>query len=464
MSGRWVVLGAVLLGGCMTAAGPPMPVAPPAAGAALARLPTASTEQPPDDWWRLYGDAQLDQLVQASLAANVDLRVAYANLDRARAASRQARAVRLPQPVLESSLGVDRPSTQPTASSVPATDYDIAAAVSWDIDLFGRLRAGLLAAQADAEAQAAALDGLRVAIVADTVLAYVDLCGARQAATTARGIVSAQERSARVVEAQLRAGEASPLESAQAGTLYEGARATVPPFEAARDNALYRLATLQGLPPGELGAGEIDCPASPRLPATPPAGDGIALLLRRPDVRQAERQLAAAAARVGVARADLYPQVNLGGAIGLLSGGSVATASPLVTWAFPNQGPARARIAQAEATERAALAAWEATVLRALREVETALAAYDAEVRRNQALTAATAQASLYALQAVARVRVGEAPPLLGIDAERALASTSLQKVQSDLAMAQLEVALFRALGGGWQGAPTPVAALLPAP
>ena len=184
---------------------------------------------------------------------------------------------------------------------------------------------------------------------------------------------------------------------------------------------------------------------------TAAVGDGQALLLRRPDIREAERRLAAASARIGVARADLYPRVNLGGAIGLLSGGFVATASPFISWSFPNQAPARARLAQARATEQAALAGWDVAVLRALREVETALVAYDAEKRRNISLGAAREQAALAARRAAARVRLGDAAYLLVVDAERTRAQAALAEAQSDLAVAQSEVTLFRALGGGWR-------------
>jgi outer membrane protein TolC len=201
----------------------------------------------------------------------------------------------------------------------------------------------------------------------------------------------------------------------------------------------------------------VTCTAPPKPRTAAPVGDGTALLLRRPDIREAERRLAAATARIGVARADLYPRINLGGALGLLSGGLVATGSPLVSWAFPNQAPARARIEQAEATERAALAGWDVAVLRALRDVETALAAYDGEVRRNRALTEARDEGRLYARRAEARVRLGDAAPLLRIDADRTLAQAELSLAQSELAVAQAQVALFRALGGGWRSGAKPL-------
>lgn len=449
-----LTLGALTALAVHAVAAPPAAIPPAAAMGSFAAVPVARIDPVPDDWWRLYDDPALDALIAASLAANVDLRIAYANLDGARAALRGAKAARLPQTMIESGLTVDGTSAQPSASAIPSTDWDAAATASWDVDLFGRLRAGALAARADAEAQQAALDAVRVAVVADTVQAYVGLCGATRAIAESGAVTTAQDRSLTLVRAQLAAGEVSPLELAQAATLAASTRAAAAPFEAQRANALYRLATLQGRTPAEARSLDPRCSAPPRLRSVAPVGGGTALLLRRPDIREAERKLAAATARVGVARADLYPRLNLGGAIGLLAGGFSATATPLLSWAFPNQGPARAKIGQARATERAALANWDGTLLRALREVESALATYDAEVRRNRDLVAASEAAAAYAQRAAARVRMGDAAGLLQTDADRALADTRLQRVQSDIAVAQAEVALFRALGGGWRIGP----------
>ena len=446
---RLIPVLAVLASGCMTAPSPRITIAPPTATGAFADLPSASIEPVPDDWWRLYDDPVPDRLVQASLAANADVRVAYANLDGARAAVRQARAARLPQTTVESGLTVDNSAGQPSASSnVPTTDYDLALTASWDADLFGRLRSATLAARADAAAQEAALDGIRVAVVADTVIAYVELCGATRALGAVAEQVQVQQDAVSVAQDQLRAGEVSLLELSQAASLLASTTALQAPLDAAQANARYRLATLAGRPPAEARTNPVTCRALPKLRTAAPIGDGAALLLRRP---------AAAAARIGVARADLYPRVNLGGAIGFLTGRLVATGSPLVSWAFPNQAPARARLAQARASERAALAGWDVAVLRALREVETALAVYDAEQRRNQALLEADKEARLTARRAAARVRLGDAAPLLRLDADRTVAQASLAVAQSDLAIAQAQVALFRALGGGWRTAAPPL-------
>ena len=446
---------ALALSACMTAPEPQVPATPAAASGPFANTPVASIAPVPDDWWRLYEDPQLDELVVRALSANADLRVAYANLDAARAGLRQAQAARLPVTTVESGLTVDNSANQPSAASVSASDWDIAATASWDIDLFGRLRTGALAARADAEAQAAARDAVKVAVVADTVQAYLELCAFTQAIGEAKAIALAQDRAVALVREQLAAGEVSPLEVSQAATLAASTRAAIPPFEAQRMGALYRIATLQGRPPAEARRYTIACAAAPRI-RTAPVGDGAALLLRRPDIREAERRLAAAAARVGVARADLYPKVNLGGALGLLTGAVDAVAAPLVSWAFPNQAPARAKIAQARASEQAALAGWDVAVLKALREVETGLADYDAQVRRNRLLADAAREAQAYARRSAARVRLGDAAGLLQVDAERTLASARLDKAQSDRAVAQAEVALFRALGGGWRTEPAP--------
>ncbi|MFC0686369.1 efflux transporter outer membrane subunit [Novosphingobium clariflavum] len=452
---RSVPLLALALSACMTAPKPQVPVVPSTATGPFAHLPVASIAPVPDDWWRLYEDQQLDELVARSLSANADLRVAYANLDVARASLRQAQAARLPVATIESGLTIDNSASQPSAASVSASDWDIAATASWDIDLFGRLRSGALAASADAEAQQAASDAVKVAVVADTVQGYLELCAFTQAIGEAKAIAAAQDHAVALVREQLAAGEVSPLEVSQAATLAASTRATIAPFEAQRMGALYRIATLQGRPPAEARSYTLACTTAPRL-QTAPVGDGAALLLRRPDIREAERKLAAAAARVGVARADLYPRVNLGGALGLLTGGFDAVASPLVSWAFPNQAPARAKIAQARASEQAALAGWDVAVLKALREVETALADYDAQVRRNRLLADATREAQAYARRSAARVRLGDAAGLLQVDAERTLASARLDKAQGDLALAKAEVALFRALGGGWRTEPAP--------
>jgi NodT family efflux transporter outer membrane factor (OMF) lipoprotein len=446
----WLSLAAVLTG-CVTAPAPKAPVAPPAAvgpfvGAADVG---ASPLPPPADWWRLFDDPALDAQVARALAANADLRVAIANLEAARASARQADTARLPATVIESGAGPDRADRQPSTSSVPKTSYELGATIAYEIDLFGRLKSAATAARADAEAVAAAADAAQVAVAADTVAAYLDLCGAEANIRLADAQLANQQRSYDIVDDQLRAGEVSPLELAQARGLLERTRSAGPAFEADRRRALFRLATLGGRPPAE--AVEVRCGALPNIAAPLPVGEGGALITRRPDLREADRRLAAASARVGVATADLYPRIQLGGSAGLIAGGSDAILTPLITWAFPNQTAIRARIAAARGNAAAALANWDRVMLRALQEVETALSDVRAERDRQAALLAAAAQAELAVRRAQARQRAGADSYLLVVDAERTRSTAASDLLASQIRLAQAQVGLFRALGGGWQ-------------
>lgn len=455
MSARLCGIAALaVLAGCATAPPPSSALDTARTGARFANAAAADALQPvPPDWWKLFRSSELDELVQRSLAAHADLRAAYARLDASRALLKQSRQARWPAVGVESGLRVDDTSTQPSAAAVPSTDWDVALTASWDIDLFGRLRHAALAARADAAAQAAAVDAVRVAVVADTVQAYMEYCAASQGNTQARDIAAASDSLTRLTRVQLESGDVSPLELAQVATLAAQNRAMLPVYEAQRDNALYRLAVLQGRTPAEGPRTAPACSRPPDIDGPLPVGDGAALLLRRPDLREAERKLAAAAARVGVSRAELYPQLNLGAAAGILAGSFDAALTPLLTWSVPGLSPARARLEQARANERAALAEWDGAVLNALREVETALSLYARQVRRRQELLVAETEAAHYATRAAARVQIGDAAGLVRIDAERALAVARLQRIQGDLDVALAQVALFRSLGGGWSAA-----------
>ena len=458
------VLIAALLTGCATLPTPPATVSPPSArvGFVEARSNGVSLALLPPSWWRLFADPVLDGHVERALAANADLRVALANLEVSRAATRQANAARLPRVGVESGSGLTKAVDQPSTTTVPTTDYDLGATVAYEIDLFGRLRSATIAARADTEASAAAVDTARVAVAADTVAAYVDLCGVLAAARVARDTVAAQQRSADLIARQLRLGEVSPLELAQATALLRRAEAAPPLSEADRRRALFRLATLQAKPPAEADALPVGCKAPPKLVGEIPVGDGAALIARRPDIREAERKIAAATARIGIATADLYPRILIGGSAGLTGGGFDAFLTPLISWAFLDRNAVRARIASARGTEVAALASWDSVMLRALREVESALAEYRAERSRRMSLIAALSETDKALKRAKVRFRLGADSYLLVLDAERTRNDSASQVAASDLRVAQIQVALFRALGGGWEQAPVQDALLAP--
>ena len=425
----------------------------------------------PAHWWRLYQDPTLDGLIEQALAANTDLRVAAANLERAQAVTRETQAGQEP------TLGVNASPTfghgsgiqqlQPDTRPQDRWSYSSGVSIAYQVDLFGQIRRAIEAAQGDEAAARAAYDSARVTLVAETTRAYADMCAAGMQLASAQQSVKVQRDSLQAVERLQHAGRGTALDVSRARGQLEQLQANLPPFQAQQRIALYRLAALTGRAPAELPATLLQCAQPPRLTQTIPVGDGAALLRRRPDIRQAERTLAAATARIGVATADLYPKISLG-----LSGASGGPASmlgdrgtfswsigPLISWTLPNTGAAQARIAEAEASTRAALARFDGTVLNALRETESALVSYARQLDRDAALTAARDQSRLAAQQARQLFTLGKTDYLTVLDAERTLAANESALAASQAQLSSDQVAVFLALGGGWEDAGTQAAA-----
>jgi len=290
---------------------------------------------------------------------------------------------------------------------------------------------------------------VRLAVVADTVGAYLDLCWAGELRRVAASQIDMQRRTVEAVQRQVQAGEVSPLELAQARQLLGRLEAGLPAFEGDAARARLLLANLEGLPPAE--ASQFQCARPPAITDALPVGDGAGLLARRPDIREAERRLAAAGARVKVATAEMYPRVSLGASGGLIGGALDAFITPLISWSFINPARVQARIALAKANQEGALAQYDATWLRALREVESALADLDAERRAYQSWAISVTDARSAARRAEERVKLGDANPLLALDARRTAFETELQAALSGRRQALRQVFLFRSLGGGWE-------------
>jgi len=433
----------------------------PLAGAGQAGV---SAEAPPDDWWRLYDDAKLDALVRQALAANTDLRVAAANLRRAIAVYHEVESENLPQAAVwgrAERAQLSGESLLKLEKIPPLSIGDVGFSVSYLIDFFGKLARADEAALAAADASAAALDAARVGVAAETVRAYVQGCAATHEHEVAEQQVKLAERQAELVRKLVAAGRGQPADAMRAQSQADSLRATLPRFEAEREGAGYRLAALLGKPPGGLPAADFACEEEPRLRQPLPVGDGAALLKRRPDVRQAERELASATARIGVATADLYPSIRIGasaGFNGLLSDfGTGPTAhwgiGPAITWNLPTNG-VRPRIHGMEAGADAALARFDGVVLKALQETQTALSGYGREMERNAALRASREQAAGAAAQQRRLYQAGRTPYLSSLDAERSLAVAEMDLAASDSQIALDQIRLFVALGGGWQKAP----------
>ncbi len=471
MRAKMTLIAALMLGGC--AVGPdykapaPLPQsATPFLGApvATAIVAPAATQ---DEWWQLYDDTVLNGLVQDALVANTDIRIAVARLQRARAMLSGTEGQRLPQTTIGIGASHER---LPAVNAIPGEKREMwlvqgNLSVGYEVDLFGRVQRSIEAANGDVAAADADADAVRVAVVADTTRAYVDAAAAAERLAVARRSVDLLDQSLRVTGRRYEAGRAAKLDVLRINALRDQQAARIPEIEAERQAALFRLAMLTGRTPRELPEIAAVRQAPPVIAQPIPVGDGKSLLQRRPDVRAAERRLAADTARIGVATADLYPRITLGGSIGQTSTGlgNLFGAGPfgfllgsLISWDFPNQTAARARIASAHADADGSLAAFDGAVLRALQETETALSAYGKALERRAVLVAARDEADAAVRIVRARQREGQVDFLTVLDAERTAAGAAADVAVMDGHIADAQIDLFRTLGGGWQQARAP--------
>lgn len=423
----------------------------------------------PPHWWQLYDDATLNGLEEKALARNTDLRVALASLEQAQASLRGVQLERTPQTSLAIGPSYGQASGDSKGSPValkPGSVYEAMETISYDLDLFGKLKRSIEASKADVGAAQAALDLARVNVAAQTAAAYASVCSAGLEIAVTRRSIAITQQSLDVTQRRFDAGIAGINDVVRARTLLRQTAATLPALMTQQRSGLYTLATLTGDEPEAFPVAVASC-ASPPLIRTPiPIGDGAALLARRPDVRQAERKLAAAVAGIGVSTASLYPSISLGGSIGTIATtvpdivrdrGFQWSVGPLVTWSVPNLGVARAQVAQSNAVARGALASFDGTVLTALRETETSLTTLAHQLDTQRQLAGARDDAAV-ANANTARLYAGGIGEFLDtLDAERTLIEAENALASAEAQVSQDQIALFMALGGGWQEAP-PVA------
>lgn len=461
-----VLLVAVGIAGCTVGPDYRAPAIVTGASAAPALTESASSDYLsaplPDGWWRLYREPRLEALVEKALAHNTDLRVALASLQQAESRLTEAERLRTPQTSLAAGASVGESPGLPIVGPL----FNFSESVSYDFDLFGRLRRGVEVGRADVGAAEAALDLARVNIAAQTTGAYVSVCAAGlQIAVTNRSIGIAQV-SLDLSQRRFQAGVAGSIDVVRSRTLLRQTAATLPALLGQRRAALYLLATLTGDVPEAVPKEVADCAAPPVLAVPIPVGDGTALLARRPDVRSAERDLAASVAVIGQTTSALYPSVTLGARVGSSSNtiGGLSTRDafqfsfgPLLSWTIPNQSVVRAQIAQAGASARGSLARFDGSVLTALRETETALVTLARSVDTRRDLAGARDDAALGARD-VRRLYAGGIGQFLDtLDADRTLIQADSALANATIQVARNQVSLFMALGGGWQAAP-PVA------
>lgn len=415
-------------------------------------------------WWQRLGDTTLTGLVERALERNLDLRLAVSRIDESRALRGLARGDFLPSLTPNGSYQRTVVDQQITEVVVPGGGrqfdvYSLGLDGSWEVDLFGRIRRSVEAADAELEASVDDYRGVFVALVADVASAYVDVRTLQERIRLARLNVGRQAESLELTQLRNRAGLAPDLDVRQAELNLATTESFIPQLEIALANAIHRLGVLLGRTPGSLYE-ELAAPGP--IPAPPDAvlvGFPADLVRRRPDVRAAERRIAAETARVGVATADLYPRFTLIGTFGfqststqsLLTGGTFAmNAGPAFEWNVFDGGRIRARIQAQEARSDQAALAWESAVLRALEETDNALVAFERESVRRETLERSVTAADESADLVRGLYLAGLTNFLNVLDTETRLFEQQDQLAESQGLVVQNLIALFRALGGGW--------------
>lgn len=414
-------------------------------------------------FWKTFGDPVLDQLVADALAGNRTIAIAAANLKASRAARRLSGFDLFPTVTTTASFvrglqsdhqlpGVDRDGREGNSAEA---GFD----ASWELDLFGRVRRSVEASGAEAEASLASLHDAQVSVTSEVARNYFVLRGLQdQLELTVRNAEN-QSQSFEVTKARLEAGRGNQLDTARAEAQLKTTLATIPTLEASIARSVYRISVLTGRQPTALNE-RLFAPAPlPALPALTAIDTPEALLRRRPDIRVAERSLAASTARIGVAVGDLFPRVQFIGSIGYnaasfsrfgSAGAETYGFGPSISWAAFDLGRVKSRIDIAKAGTEASLASYESVVLGALEETEGALVAYGRAQTRRDTLTEAAAASDKAALLARQRFEGGLTDFLTVLDAERSAldAETVLSQSRTDAATSL--IAVYKALGGGW--------------
>jgi multidrug efflux system outer membrane protein len=459
--------GAVLLAGCAVGPDYEAPAVPAPAAFSNAEHEGYSDQKTQKGWWKLFGDSELNTLIDQALRHNYDLQGALANLQEARALYLES-GLNL-APIVTShanytdqkrSVGsLNNRNYVPRELKLYSAGFD----AFWEIDFFGRVRRDIEASRGEVEAQEASLRDLQVSVIAEVARNYFELRGLQNQLAVAKKNAENQAETLAITQARLEIGRGTELDTSRASAQLDSTLGTIPPLETAIKRAIHRLGVLTGQTPGALDAKLAQPAPIPKLPKNIAIGSPSDLLRRRPDIRVAERTLAAATARIGVATADLFPRVTFVGTLSLeastLSGlgaaGSEAySAGPRISWPALDLGRVYARIKAADANADANLAQYRQTVLNALEETENTLVTYDRERSRRAHLLAA-AEASEKAHQlAHLRFEEGIADFLTVLDSESRLLQDQSQLAQSETAVATTLVAVYKALGGGWETVP----------
>jgi multidrug efflux system outer membrane protein len=442
--------------GC--AVGPHYKAPQPAAAQFRAADPKLLAEAPLDArWWNQFEDPVLDSLMDRALAANNSIRIARARLAESRAVFDERKLDRVPTVPVDGSYQYSKEQIpgfgdQRQVVNTFRSGFD----AFWEVDLFGRVRHGVAAARADNQAVEADLRDVQVSVVAELARNYFELRGAQWRLAVAERSLNNQRETLRLTQLRRDAGVGEEQDVASASARVAAIEASIPSIEFEVSRAEYHVAVLTGTRPGELNA-DLSPRAYPAIAKVLPIGNPGELLQRRPDVRAAERRLAAATERQGIASASLFPQVSVSGFVGFLAGrGSTFftadsraySISPGLSWSAFDLGRARARVRGSNAATEEALATYEETVLRALEETESSFASYHAEQARLIKLNDQARESKRAADIARLRYREGVIDFLSLLDAERTQLQAEDAVAQSERDVYVAVIAMYKALGG----------------
>jgi len=420
-------------------------------------------------WWKSFNDSELNSLIQRAAQSNLDLRVAEARLRRARAVRERSAADFMPAVDASASYARQLQSeNQPLIGALPLPanfpfEYNVYQAgfdASWEIDLFGGKRRALEAATAEWEGTMEARNDAMVSLLAEVARTYVELRGGQLRMEIARRDLKLQDEALELTRARFQTGLTSELDVTRSAALLASIRARIPPLITGVRAAMYGMAVLLGQEPGELVTELSPSMPVPPTPPEVPIGLPADLLRRRPDVRQAERQLAAETARIGVAKSDWFPKLSLTGDVGSESvtlaqafkpGSLFWSLGPSLQWRALDFGRVRAEVRTQTAVQEAALATYEKVVLISLQEAENAVMTYAQEQNRHRELADEVAENRRSLDMAKSLYNAGRVNFLDVLDVRRSLYDSDDQLAVSDQAVSVDLIALYKALGGGWE-------------
>jgi len=417
------------------------------------------------DWWIVLGDKTLDSLLSQAIQKNLEMKIAIERVNQARALRGVATSQLLP--TVNAIGGYQRSRISPNSpigEQIPkhmSDDWQGGFDASWELDLFGRIRRGVEAANADVEVLEDARRDVLVRLLAETARNYVELRAAQRRLAIATDTLKSQRDTLELVTIRRAAGAVSDLDVSRAAADVRTTEATLPSLQGDIDEAIFSIGVLLGQEPGVLYDELVVAQPIPVATTAVPIGLPSDLLRRRPDIRRAERALAAATARIGVATADFYPRVSLTGSF-VMDATKIARVGdwnsrqfgvgPTVAWNIFDAGRIASNVRFMEARQREAIVQYQQVVLDSLKETETAISRYTREFARRQSMEQAVRANERSVSLAKEQYQAGSIDLLQVLDTQRNLFASQDQLARSDQTISTQLIALYKSLGGGWEG------------